>query len=163
VNARAGSDNRTALHVAAYEGHAEVVQLLLHAGAAVDASSADDSLTPLHIAASERWHSYCCMQAQMCMPQQAVVAAQRYIMQPMSAGCAHVHVCCLALFSTARPGCCCSFLPAATEIIIAADERVALGGVTHGLKAWTAGGFYLNHLSLTLQSGKTSEAVLCML
>lgn len=43
---------KTALHAAAYQGHEEMVQLLLHAGANLEAAG-DDSLTPAYLAAQQ--------------------------------------------------------------------------------------------------------------
>ena len=48
----ADEDSWTALHLAAQGGHAEVVQLLLGAGSAVDAQTSAGA-TVLHIAAQE--------------------------------------------------------------------------------------------------------------
>ena len=46
----AQGDGLTALHVAAQEGHVEIVRLLLDAGATVDAKSRIGDYTPLHLA-----------------------------------------------------------------------------------------------------------------
>jgi ankyrin repeat protein len=45
------SGGSTALHHAAWRGHADVVKLLLQAGADVNAKTRSNSETPLHLAA----------------------------------------------------------------------------------------------------------------
>lgn len=52
-----------------------------------------------------------------------------------------------------------STIPAATDIIIADDERVAMVGVEYGFMAWAAGAICLNHLRFTMAAGVALQDV----